>query len=300
MSSSAIHVCNRRAALAAALAILTVAAPRAFADSVSGSCGKGDTSVTFSDGVVFKAPNPFEETKLERTVVLTNVKLDKAALNGAEDMEDAVRNQVWEADDGARVQLSLDDENAVWALNYSSGGSSFSQSGTGVGELELSADDAKHLAGSFKLAADDADELHCDLTFDLAYGTVASAAASAPPPPKGTALPPGGGAIGAAYMKNFEAMRKGDVDTMIATAAKETADQMRAARKEPDFPQMLEFMKAFAPTSIKVIGGEDFGSTATLTLEGTDESGAKSTGTAAMAKEADGWKVVKTSMKSGG
>jgi hypothetical protein len=298
MATSAIQVRNRRVALGAAL-VLIGTAPCALADSVGGSCGKGAATVTFSDGVVFKAPNPFEETKLERTVVLTNVKLDKAALAGAADKEDAIRDQVWDADNGARVQLSLDDEDHVWALNYNSGGTSYSQSGSGVGELTLSADDDARLAGRFELPGE-GDDLHCVLTFDLGYGAMAAAAAAAPEPPKGTPLPAGGGTIGAVYMKNFEAMRKGDVDTMIATAAKDTADQMRAARMEPDFPQMLEFMKAFAPSSVRISGGEDFGGSAVLTIEGTDEAGSKSSGTARMVKEADGWKVVKTEMKSSG
>jgi hypothetical protein len=114
----------------------------------------------------------------------------------------------------------------------------------------------------------------------------------------GKPLPADGGEPGKVFLANHEAMRKGDVDTMIATASEETASQMRAAKAEPDFPQMLEMMKAFAPATVKVVSGEEDGDNATLKIEGADEAGEKMYGTTRMVKEGGAWKVVKTEMSN--
>ena len=283
---------------AIAAAVLAFAALPAVAGSTGGTCRHNGEEFKFVDGVYFTEPNTFDEAKQDRVLAFSSVALDKVAIGRAEDKEDAIRDQVWEADDGARVQLSINEENEVWAMQFNAGGTSLSQSGSGIGVLTLTGKAADGLSGTFKLEGDD-DDLNCNLHFGLAAGETAAAVAAAPPLPKGKALPAGGGEIGKAYMANFNAMRKGDVDGLLATAGAETRGQMEEARKDPEFPKMLEMMKAFAPTSIKITGGQDFGDTAELTLEGTDEDGGKSTGTAKMVKEAGAWKVVKTSMKSG-
>jgi len=87
---------------------------------------------------------------------------------------------------------------------------------------------------------------------------------------------------------------------MLATVSKQQADQMQSQRKDPQFPAMLEMMKAFAPKSLIVTGGQDFGDHAELTLVGVEQGGGKSTGTAQMVKENGKWKVQKTSMQSKG
>lgn len=291
---SIVSTCNRTIAAA----VLLCAALPALAGDTGGTCRNDGQEYTFVDGVYFTEPNTFDEAKQDRVLVFSSVALDKVAIGRAEDKEDAIRDQVWEAKDGARVQLSINDENEVWAMQFNAGGTSLSQSGSGIGALTLVGKSTDGLSGTFKLEGD-ADDLTCDLHFGVAAGETAAAAAAAPPLPKGKPIPAGGGELGKVYMANFNAMRKGDIEGLLATAGAETRGQMEEARKDPDFPKMLEMMKAFAPTSIRITGGQDFGDTAELTLEGTDESGAKSTGTAAMVKESGAWKVVKTSMKSG-
>ena len=284
----------RRVLLASLVSLLSA---NAAADTTKGQCTVGDSRLDLTDAVFYTEPNTFDETRQDRVMVFTNVKLDKAKIGEAPDKEDAVRDQVWEADDGGKVEMHVDEENVVWALHYNRGGSSMSQSGSGVVELKLTTNDAKRIAGTFALAAEP-DELNCDITFDLSKTGLAEAVASAPPKPVGKALGKGGGEPGKAFLANHAAMRKGDVDAMIATAAEETAAQMRAAKSEPDFPAMLEMMKAFAPATVTVVSGEDFGDTATLKIEGADESGEKMYGTTRMAKEGGTWKVVKTDMSN--
>ena len=283
-----------------AAAVLGIAASPAMAGDTGGTCQYKGKDYKFVDGVYFTAPDAFDETRKERVLAFTTVALDKVAIGRAkdEDKDDAIREQAWKVDGAGRVQLSLNDADEVTSMQFNSDGTSLSQSGTAIGTLALTKKSADGLSGTFKLEGDD-DDLDCDLHFGLAAGDIAAAVAAAPPLPKGKALPAGGGEIGRVYMANFNAMRKGDIDALISTAAADTRKQMEAARKEPDFPAMLEMMKAFAPSKIKITGGQDFGDTAELTLEGSDDDGNKSTGTAQMAKEDGAWKVVKTSMKSG-
>ncbi len=283
---------------AATLLALAIVPTLALAGESGGTCRKDGEEFKFVDGVFFTEPNTFEETETDRVLVFSSVALDKVAIGRAEDKEDAIRDQVWNAENGARIQLSINEEDEVWAMQFNAGGSSLSQSGSGIGVLTLKDKSADSLSGTFKLEGE-ADDLNCELHFGLAAGETAAAVAAAPPLPKGKALPAGGGEIGKVYMANFAAMQKGDIDGLLATAGAETRAQMEEARKDPEFPKMLEFMKAFAPSSIKITGGQDFGDTAELTLEGTDEGGSKSKGTAQMVKEGGAWKVVKTSMKSG-
>ena len=286
---------------AAMLALTAMAAPApapALAGDTGGTCRHKGQDFTFVDGVYFTEPNAFDQAKQDRVLAFSSVLLDKVAIGRAADKEDAIRDQVWDAKDGARIQLSINDEDAVWAMQFNASGTSLSQSGSGVGALTLTSKTDDALSGTFKLEGDN-DDLNCDLRFGLAVGEAAAAVAAAPPLPKGKPIAAGGGEIGKAYMANFNAMRRGDIDGLLATAAADTRKQMDEARKDPDFPKMLEIMKAFAPASIKITGGQDFGSTAELTLEGSDTDGVKSTGTATMVKEGSDWKVEGTSMKSG-
>ena len=290
------HASFARRALAAAL-LLALAGPLAAADRVSGSCTYSDETIQFKDGIVYKEPHPFEDGKEITVVELANVALDKAAIAKADDKEDAVREQVWEADDGGKVQLEIDDTNTVTGLHLNFGGTSFSTSGSGIGTLTPGANDAKHLAAKF---AQEDERMKCALDFDLAYGSLAAAAAAAPAAPAGKALPAGGGEPGKVFLRNLAASQKGDVDGMLATASKAQADQIRAQRNDPEFASMLELMKAFVPKTAKVVGGRDFGDRAELDVEGTDADGGATKGLVKMVKESDGWKVEKSSFKSGG
>jgi hypothetical protein len=114
----------------------------------------------------------------------------------------------------------------------------------------------------------------------------------------GKPIPAGGGEPGKVFQANLAAMQKGDIDGMLATVTKAQAAKFREQQKDPNFAAMLGMMQAFAPKSVTVTGGQDFGDHAELNLVGVEQSGGKSTGTAKMVKEDGQWKVEKTSMKS--
>lgn len=282
---------------------LTCLFPIAASATGTGTCTYKDKKLALVDGVIYQRPDHFEPTKKETTIALATLKLDAAKIAAAADPEDAVREQVWNANDGGQVRLTLGEGGVTAIYAYLPPGGNISQSGTAFGELKLTRNDARGAAGHYRLKGKDKDDLSCDVGFDLAYAVPAAAApakAAAPAAQGGKPIAPGGGELGKVLQANVAAMQKGDVEAMLATVSKDQAEQMRAQRKDPKFPAMLEMMKAFAPKSLTVTGGRDYGDHAELTLEGIEQGGGKSTGTAQMVKEDGKWKVQKTSMQSKG
>lgn len=290
----------RHRALAVALALL----PFATNAGTVGSCSYEDKKITFVDGVIYQEPDPYDEGKKLTTVALASTKLDAGRIAAAEDHGSAVTDQVSDQFHGQRdgpqlglVRITFGEKGVTGYYTYIAPGTNMSQSGSApIGELKLTRSDAKGAAGHYALKGD----VSCDFNFDLGYAAPTAKGAARAVSAGGRPMPAGGGEAGKVFQANVAAMQKGDIDAMLATVSKDQAEQMRAQRKDPEFPAMLEMMKAFAPKSVKVTGGEDFGDHAELTLEGVDQGGSKSTGTAQMIKEAGQWKVQKTSMKSGG
>jgi hypothetical protein len=288
-----------------ALVVGCTALPALALAAVSGTCTYNDKKLAFADGVIYQMPDHFEPNKKQTTVAVSNLKLDAGKVATAKDPEDALREQVWKADDGGQVRITLGDGGVTSIYAYLPPGSNISQSGTAFGDLKLTRNDAKGAAGHYSLKGKASDDLSCDFTFDLAYAKPGAAAAmssagTAPAAQGGKPVPAGGGELGKVLQANVAAMQKGDFDAMLATVSKAQAEQMRKDQKDPQFPAMLKMMQAFAPKSITVTGGQDFGDHAELTVEGVEQSGGKSTGTAQMVKEDGKWKVQKTSMSSGG
>ena len=300
----------RTAAVLVAVAVAAAAAGTARADTVRGGCSYDGVRFTFTDGVVFKEANPFDDTKLDTMVMLTTFTIDKASLARSQGSKSyAIAEQSPDSGDAQRISLRIAD-GKVATVNYQSSGTSVSVSGGDIGTFTAKADDATRAAGDFVLEDDDKDDLQCNVGFDLAYATRTAATAiggatagpaqmAGTPAAKGRQLPAGGGEPGKVFKANLKAMQKGDVNAMLATVTREQADQMRAQQKDPQFGAMLEMMKSFAPKSATVTGGLDFGDTAELTIDAVDPSGGKSRGTSKLRKEDGVWKVEKTSMKSG-
>ncbi len=280
-------------ALAGVLALLPLLA----AASGSGTCRYRDKSLVVVDAVLYRAPDPFDADQQETKIALASVTLDAARIAAARNPEDALREQVWAAENGGQVQLTLGEGGVTALYAYLPPGSNISRSGSAFGDVEFSRNDDAGIAGRFRLSGGAADELSCDLRFDVRYAVPAASAASAT---AGKVLPAGGGEAGKVLQANLAAMRRGDVDAMLATVARAQAEQMRAQRTDADFPAMLAMLRALAPASATVTGGRDYGDRAELDLVGVDADGGRTRGTAQMVRENGRWKVEKTAMSSGG
>ena len=286
-----------------AIALTSVLPIAAFATG-TGNCTYKDKKLSFVDAVVYQRPDHFEPQKKETTVALASIKLDAGSIAAAKDPEDALRDQVWKVDDAGQVRITLGEQGVTAIYAYLPPGANISQSGSAFGDLKLSRNDAKGVSGHYTLKGKASDDLSCDIAFDLAYAKPGAAPAPAAAQPGaaqgGKPIAAGGGEAGKALQANLAAMQKGDIDGMLATVSKDQAAKMQAQRKDTKFAAMLEMMKAFAPKSLTVTGGQDFGDHADLTLTGVEQDGGTSTGTAQMVKEGGKWKVQKTSMQSKG
>ena len=142
----------------------------------------------------------------------------------------------------------------------------------------------------------DDDKMKCDLQFDIPM------AGKGPPPPApklwGVALPAGGGEPGKVYLAMHRATLAGDVEAMLKLAKKEKADQMRAARNDPEFPKMLEMIKIFEPAEVRVVSGRADADRAELQIDGKESDGAAMTGTVKLVKEEGAWRIENVSTKS--
>lgn len=278
-------------------ALGVVVAPFASASGGGGGeCLHGETALELVDGYAWRAADPFEDGKQQVRIALTSVPLDRSKLAGAEDVESAIREQVWDKD-GGQVVLTLDAASVVAISAFIPPGTSTSRSGTAFGDLALDRNDDKGIAGTFDVAAESDREVGCRVRFDLAYATAAEAKALAAAR-GGKPLPPGGGDPGKVFLANVAAMQKGDVPGLLATLNAEQAAKLRADQAKPDFAAMLGMMQAFAPKRIKVVGGRDYGDSAELDLEGSEQDGAATSGTARLVKESGAWKVERTSLKT--
>jgi len=288
-------------ALVAALFALT--GPFAQA-GVQGSCTYKGKELQFVDGLAARAPDMFEETVMLPTLWFATVAFDHAplaALPGKE-IDDAVTQQIFDHH-SAELQLRFDaDGKVIEGLQlYVPPGDNRSLSSNEVGKLTLTGAIAGRAAGRFQL---DDDEMKCDLKFDLPMaGTGAAATPAAAPPatpkPSGQPLPAGGGEPGKTYMAMHRAALAGDVDAMLALANKARADEMRKARKQPDFPKMLEMIRLLEPAEVQVTGGSIDGDHAELDIVGKDSDGAAlTTGTVTLSREDGSWRIENLSTNS--
>jgi hypothetical protein len=291
---------GRIAAIALALLIGCGSVP-AHAGDFSGECKHKGVATQFSDGIAFKDSNPFTKGQIDTVVMLSSFTLDKAPLASSTQKALAVSSQRSAAKDGRTLRLRIHGDKVLDA-DYNAVSGKAWVSGSALGEFKPGPAADSQIAARFAL--DDSSEgLRCDLRFNVAFvdaAKPAAAGATTAAASGGKPLPPGGGEAGKVFQDNLAAMRKGDVDAMLATVVKSQADKMRAQRKDPKFGAMVEMMKRFAPRSATVTGGRDFGDRVELDIDAVDQSGAKSAGVSRLVKEDGQWKVEKTSMKSGG
>jgi hypothetical protein len=117
--------------------------------------------------------------------------------------------------------------------------------------------------------------------------------------PKGKPLPADGGEPAEAFLATVEAMRAGDVDTLVTLVSPEQAKMMEAERGKPDFAENVAMLKAMAPANVQVTGGTSYGERVVLDTKGKEGENAF-TGTVEMNWEAGGWRMGKQSTRMGG
>lgn len=297
----------RTAALPLALAAFGLGLlPALAAAKVEGHCEYEGRRVALVDGAAWALPEAFEddfddgyeddepEAPSGPPVMLAFVTfgLDAGALARAADREDALRDQSWQQDESARLELTV--ENGVVGQQYLwiSPGTNVSYSSNEVGHYKAGAAAKDRVSGEYRFSPEDGQDLDCRVRFDLA---LLGDPKDAPPPP-GVALPAGGGEPGAAYLAMNKAVRAGDFDAMLKLVPPERAAMMQDARKDPDFAMQMAMVQAMAPTNVKITGGRQDGDKAWLEFTAT-EADSPRVGTAEMKREGGRWIMVKESTR---
>lgn len=289
-----------RTLLMAALAAAVVAG--AAQAKVAGQCSYEGRKVALVDGSAWLLPVEAEDEDEyddgepapgpEVQLVFTTFKLDLGALQRAANREDAARDQSWEQDESARLQLTLQDGAITQQYLWISPGTNLSYSSSEVGHYTPGKAAAGQVAGQYRFSPEDGQDLDCELAFTVALLGDASKA----PPPPGQPLPAGGGEAGKAYLALNAAMLAGDLDKLQALLPPGQAAEMKKSRNSPDFAAQLAMMQAMTPSKVRITGGRQDGDQAWLEFTAV-EAGQPRAGTAEMARESGRWVLKRESTR---
>jgi hypothetical protein len=262
----------------------TAPAPPASAASNGSASGKVEvkgSSWDVADGIAY----PGDGNTVEVALSSKPFNRKEFAKDGKLDSFDIMRHRM--DTDANAITLKIEGDGSMNCMDvlFESGGGTNCGSAQKEG-LKLTTHTAEVIAGSFVLQ-DGADKV--DVRFDLPITREAKRA--------GSALPPGGGEPGKALLANFAAMRSGDFERMKAVAAPDKRQEMDSAKMaEGDQKAMLEFMKAMAPTDVKILGGTVDGDSALVDYKGK-RSGEPTKGTAELRRVDGKWYMISDSSK---
>jgi hypothetical protein len=276
----------------ALLLSLLIAVPAGAAGTASGTLTINGKTAKMTHAYAARRPDPFDKSKQATYIILADQEVPIAALFDMGEMMMYDDKHHLNA-----IEITVTDENKqVISVGINSpnltGMGHFS--GVGKQKLDLTAMDAKHVAGRFYLEKPD-DFFKNTYIYDVKFNAPFSAAPkeAGPEALKGTQLPPGGGDPGKAYMAYTKVLAAGDLKALRKALAADRAKSL----DDPDFKKMFPMIQAMQAKNIKVTGGAVDGDTATLLATGKDGD-ATSHGTITMVREGGAWKMSKESWKT--
>ncbi len=275
-----------------ALLLSLLAAVPVSAGGASGTLTINGKTTKLTHAYAARRPDPFDKSKKATYIVLADREVPPAALFDMAEMmmfdnEHHLNSiEITVADENKQViSVGINSPNLTGMGHFS---------GVGRQKLDLTATDAKHVAGHFYLEKPDdffKNTYIYDVKFDAPFSTAPKEAG--PEALKGKQLPPGGGDPGKAYMAYTKVLAAGDMRALRRALAAERAKDL----DDPDFKKMFPMIQAMQAKNIKVTGGAADGDTATLLATGKDGD-ATSNGTITMVREGGAWKVSKEGWKT--
>ena len=234
--------------------------------------------------------DPFDKSKQATYIVLADQEVPPAAVFDMAEM--MMYDDKHHLND---ITLLVTDDKQVVSVGIDSPNLTMGHfSGVGRQKLDLTAMDAKHVAGRIYLEKPDdffKNTYQYDVAFDAPF--LAAPKAAGPEALKGTPLPAGGGDPGKAYMAYTKVIAAGDLKALRKALAAERGKDL----DDPDFKKMFPLIQAMQAKNIKVTGGAVDGNNATLLATGK-QGDATANGTITMVREGGTWKVAKESWKS--
>jgi len=260
--------------------------------AASGNLTINGKSVALTHAYAARKADPFDKAKQVTYVLLADQEVPLAAVHDMAEMmmydsEHHLNSMEITFTDGDRqvISLGINSPNLTGMGHFS---------GVGAQKLDVTAMDAKHVAGRIYLEKPE-EFFKNTYTFDVKFDAPFSAA------PKeagaesltGTKLPAGGGDPGKAYMAYTKVIAAGDLKALRKALSADRAKSL----DDPEFKEMFPLIQAMQAKNIKVTGGAVDGDTATLLATGKDGD-ATSNGTITMVREGGAWKVAKESWKT--
>jgi len=274
----------RRSLMFIVLILIVLAAPAMAGPTVSGTLTLDGKAYPIQYVRAVTAENPFEETKEDVQITLTDIVPP----------EDSDLNELAMAGKIHGIVVTINDQKEPTGLVLLG---VVAKSGNQVCDFEPVKIDAQVAEGRVFMKEPD-EAFGRKYQFDIKFSTPVKDLVLPPVDEKtGTALPAGGGEPGAAYLAYDKAMASGDLKTLLKYAPD---DKTKKQMSDPRAKEMLEMMKSIRATGIKILKGFVSGNRATLQVEGKEpEGGAKTTAQVRMVKVNGQWCVEKERWKSG-
>ena len=268
------------------LLILSFQAAVAFADSAKGTFTLDDTTYTISSVQAKTDENPFDKSKKDVLVLLTDKPVQES------DFDALTLDTRAEAGEIHGILVRLEDARQATGLTVLG---TVQRSGNFVCSFDSTTFEPARVAGRVYLKEPD-QSFGRKYTFDVEFDTeVKDVADTTPEENSGTPLPPDGGEPGKAYREYEKAIVAGNAAAIKKYLVPEQAKKL----DDPQAANMLGLMKMMRAQEVKIVNGFLLGERAILTLEGKDPiSSNKTQGTARMRNINGKWVLERESWSS--
>jgi hypothetical protein len=268
------------------LVVFLAGGVEAFAGSATGSFVLDGNTYEITSVQAKTAENPFDETKQDVLVLLT----DQPVAEG--DFDALTLDTLAEEGKVHGILVRLESQREATGLTVLG---TVQRSGNFVCGFDSTEFSSSRVAGRVYLEKPD-ESFGRKYTFDIQFDTeVAEISEAASAESSGTPLPPDGGEPGMAFLEYQKAIQSGNPLELKKYLVPEQARKL----DDPQAVNMLGLMKMMRAQEVKIINGFLQGDRATLTVEGKDPvSSRKTVGTVRMRKQDGQWLLERESWTS--
>ncbi len=273
----------------AALKQLAANAPKIGPGGAAGTLTFDGVTAKLTHAFATTHPNPFDETKTDIVVYITDRPVDRSMILNH-------RNLVKAIEDGmAGMIVTIDDKETPNHVEFLRKDSSIQISGSGFFNFDPVQFDRTRVEGRFFTTKPE-DFMKHTYAYDVAFRSAVESVIDPRQVPvdasSGKKLPPDGGEPGKAFLALDKAIRAGSLAQIAKLSAKGVDSPFDGSPEEQK--QALEMIRFIQPAKIKIVEGWSNAERATLRVTGVDptEKGKRVNGTVHLVFEDGAWKIV--------